>query len=115
MDRFFLNLGVMLWLLFGVQAFALPAPRPRGWTEADFGGVLSVGLEGHRNFQNGKKQFTSLCSGCHQIGSLGGGSASGDDAIETMDDVRALVDALREQSAAPEDEDEAGDELDASA
>ena len=39
------------------------------------------------------------------------GSASGDDTIETMDDVRALVDALREQSAADADE----DGLDASA
>lgn len=44
-----------------------------------------------------------LGAGVGGTGALAYGE-SGQEAVETMDDVRALVDALREQSAAPEDE-----------
>ncbi len=44
------------------------APVFQRWKAEDFGGVLSVGLEGHRSFLKGEKAFVSLgCNGCHQI------------------------------------------------
>lgn len=43
---------------------------------ADFGGVLSIGLEGHRSFKNGVAVFHSAkCAGCHRFGSFGKGDA----------------------------------------
>jgi hypothetical protein len=76
MDRSLLISGLVLALLCEGTSSALAAPPPQRWKEADFGGVLSVGLEGHRNFETGKKHFTKLCTPCHQMGALGGGSAS---------------------------------------
>ncbi len=41
------------------------AGSPR-WTPESFGGVLSVGLEGHRSFEKGRALFRSAgCAGCH--------------------------------------------------
>jgi hypothetical protein len=56
---------------------AAPAAEPplRHWTQADFGGVLSVGLEGHRDYQSGLGHYRSLCGGCHTLGKHGDGSA----------------------------------------
>jgi mono/diheme cytochrome c family protein len=45
------------------------------WTSRDFDGVLSVGLEGHRNFQRGSERFKAACAGCHTLGKFGGGQA----------------------------------------
>jgi mono/diheme cytochrome c family protein len=50
-------------------------PHPRRWTQADFGGVLSVGLEGHRDYKSGLRQYRSLCAACHTLGKHGDGSA----------------------------------------
>lgn len=55
---------------------ATDAEPPRGsWTLADFGGVLSVGLEGHRNYQAGLRRYNGLCARCHTLGKHGGGAA----------------------------------------
>jgi hypothetical protein len=48
-----------------------PSKSPR-WTPADFGGVLSVGLEGHRSFQNGSQLFQSAgCARGHRFENFG--------------------------------------------
>lgn len=40
----------------------------REWTMEDFGGVLSVGLEGYRNFERGQNLYVSQrCSHCHAL------------------------------------------------
>jgi mono/diheme cytochrome c family protein len=48
---------------------------PRRWKAEDFGGVLSVGLEGHRSFGAGRSLFTQTCGACHRLGTHGGGDA----------------------------------------
>lgn len=53
-----------------------PANLPHRWTLEEFGGVLSVGLEGHRSFAKGKALFHSAkCADCHHFASFGKGSA----------------------------------------
>lgn len=63
--------GFALYATAGLAA----EPPPRRWTQADFGGVLSVGLEGHRDYQSGLRQYRALCAGCHTLGKHGDGSA----------------------------------------
>lgn len=75
MGRVFFIFGASLWLFCKSQALGLPPETTKPWTLADFGGVLSVGLEGHRNFDQGRRLFLSQCAKCHQLGSLGGGPA----------------------------------------
>lgn len=44
-----------------------PVREPR-WKLEDFGGVLSVGLEGYRNFEQGERLFTQThCASCHEF------------------------------------------------
>ncbi len=51
-------------------------PTPlHNWLAADFGGVLSVGLEGHRSFESGRRHFQNLCATCHTFVSRGEGPA----------------------------------------
>jgi mono/diheme cytochrome c family protein len=72
-----------LWtgaLLLALAPGWLPAapsetPARKHWRLADFGGVLSVGLEGHRNFQEGLVHYRTLCAGCHALGKYGEGTA----------------------------------------
>ncbi len=75
MGRFFFILGAVVWLQLPAAVVALPSQPAKAWTLADFGGVLSVGLEGHRNFGNGRSLFKGQCASCHQMGALGGGPA----------------------------------------
>ncbi len=42
----------------------------------DFGGVLSVGLEGHRNFASGREAYQTLCSKCHPFKGMPSGNAT---------------------------------------
>ncbi len=65
--------AVLLGICLPRAGFAAPQKR---WTQADFGGVLSVGLEGHRNFLQGRTLFLDYCAKCHKIGVLGGGDAA---------------------------------------
>ena len=60
-----------------LSAFASPAAEPpqRRWTQADFGGVLSVGLEGHRDYPAGLRHYRSRCAACHTLGRHGDGPA----------------------------------------
>jgi mono/diheme cytochrome c family protein len=46
-------------------------PATHRWTLADFGGVLSVGLEGHRNYEAGLRLYRAHCGNCHTIGRHG--------------------------------------------
>jgi hypothetical protein len=62
MGRNWIIFGAMLWLLRAAPAFGLPQETRKAWTAADFGGVLSVGLEGHRDFKNGRRFFSSQCA-----------------------------------------------------
>lgn len=48
---------------------------PRRWKAEDFGGVLSVGLEGHRHFDSGRALYLRACGGCHRLGNHGSGDA----------------------------------------
>ena len=61
----------MLWALASHAA----EPPARRWTQADFGGVLSVGLEGHRDFPAGLRHYRGRCAGCHTLGRHGDGPA----------------------------------------
>lgn len=55
----------------GEAAPQAPPKSPR-WTSSDFGGVLSVGLEGHRSFEKGRSLFySSGCAKCHAFGKYG--------------------------------------------
>jgi mono/diheme cytochrome c family protein len=73
-----LFIGAMLLAGLPHAALAAPTEDPPGrpWTTADFGGVLSVGLEGHRNYQAGLTNFRKLCAHCHALGKHGGGTAT---------------------------------------
>ena len=51
-------------------------PATHRWTLADFGGVLSVGLEGHRNYEAGLRLYRAHCGNCHTMGRHGDGPAS---------------------------------------
>jgi len=66
-------------LLAGASVYGFAAPPAdlpqRLWTQADFGGVLSVGLEGHRDYQGGLRHYRALCAGCHTLGKHGDGPA----------------------------------------
>lgn len=78
--RFSRFVSFALLLLGSDQGNASPPepvpPESHRWTMAEFGGVLSVGLEGHRSFAAGKALFTSAkCANCHRFGSLGKGVA----------------------------------------
>lgn len=76
--RTFLRTGALLLAAALPSPPAAPAeePAPRHWTLADFGGVLSVGLEGHRNYQTGLAYYRNLCAGCHALGNHGDGPAT---------------------------------------
>lgn len=76
MVRHLFFLGATLLFLCGTSLGASEAAEPpKRWTLADFGGVLSVGLEGHRSFASGQQHFRRQCAGCHKLGVLGGGRA----------------------------------------
>jgi mono/diheme cytochrome c family protein len=66
-------------LLAGASLSAVASPAAeqpqRPWTQADFGGVLSVGLEGHRDYAAGLRHYRARCSGCHTLGRHGDGPA----------------------------------------
>lgn len=50
-----------------------PRSFVQAWTVADFDDVLSVGLEGNRNFTNGRNMFgAATCFACHRFGQEGG-------------------------------------------
>ena len=50
------------------ESEAVVAPVFQRWKEEDFGGVLSVGLEGHRSFSKGEEAFVLLgCKQCHRF------------------------------------------------
>jgi putative heme-binding domain-containing protein len=43
-------------------------PFVQAWNVADFDDVISVGLEGNRDFRNGSRLFSAVsCSACHQF------------------------------------------------
>ena len=72
-----LLVGMLLLSEAMPASVAAPAQESRSgrWTLADFGGVLSVGLEGHRNYRSGLEHYRSLCANCHTLGKHGDGTA----------------------------------------
>jgi mono/diheme cytochrome c family protein len=72
-----LLVGVILLAEATPASVAAPAEESRSgrWTLADFGGVLSVGLEGHRTYRNGLEHYRTLCANCHALGKHGDGTA----------------------------------------
>ncbi len=52
---------------------AEPREFVQGWTLADFDDVINVGLEGNRDFINGRKMFgAASCFACHRFNQEGG-------------------------------------------
>lgn len=52
---------------------AEPRDFVKAWTVADFDDVLAVGLEGGRDFENGRKMFgAATCFACHRFNGDGG-------------------------------------------
>lgn len=52
---------------------AKPRDYVKNWTVADFADVINVGLEGNRNFANGRNIFgTAGCFACHRFNQEGG-------------------------------------------
>lgn len=63
-------------LLLGFCAFVSAAPviRPvvKHWTVEDFDAVIFVGLEGYRDFENGRRRFSeATCVKCHRFAGEG--------------------------------------------
>ena len=65
----------LAFFLGGTLLIAAPDTTVHRWTIRDFDGVLSVGLEGHRNFDRGCDHFKAACASCHTLGMFGGGQA----------------------------------------
>ena len=52
---------------------AEPRSFVKNWTVSDFDGVINVGLEGNRDFTNGRKMFgAATCFACHRFNQEGG-------------------------------------------
>jgi putative heme-binding domain-containing protein len=52
---------------------AEPRAFVQAWNVADFDDVISVGLEGYRSYQNGRRMFgAASCFACHQFNQEGG-------------------------------------------
>jgi len=50
-----------------------PMQFQKNWTMADLEGLLGVGLEGNRSFENGRNMFgAATCFACHRFGNEGG-------------------------------------------
>jgi putative heme-binding domain-containing protein len=50
-----------------------PMQFQKNWTMADLDGLLGVGLEGNRSFENGRNMFgAATCFACHRFGNEGG-------------------------------------------
>jgi putative heme-binding domain-containing protein len=50
-----------------------PRPFVQNWTVADFDDVIHVGLEGNRDYTNGRKMFgAATCFACHRFNQEGG-------------------------------------------
>lgn len=70
----------------------LAADPPRSWTVEDFDAVIAVGLEGYRDFENGRRGFTrGTCVKCHRL--AGEGPENGVDLNRSGDlhDPRSLL------------------------
>ena len=69
--------SVLLAVLFAAfAAIAVGSEEGRRWTVADFEPLLAVGLEGYRDFANGRRRFNSAaCADCHRFSGSGKGGA----------------------------------------
>lgn len=71
-----------LLLGLSVSASAEPANRPvvKRWTVEDFDAVIFVGLEGYRDFENGRRRFSeATCVKCHRFAGQGPEAAAAPD------------------------------------
>jgi putative heme-binding domain-containing protein len=70
-------------------------PFVQAWNVADFDDVISVGLEGHRDYANGRRMFTAAsCSTCHQIHGEGGASGPDLTGVREKFSPRDLLEAI---------------------
>jgi putative heme-binding domain-containing protein len=57
----------------GPQFSATPRDFVKPWVTSDFNDVIHVGLEGNRNFENGRRMFGAAnCYACHRFNDEGG-------------------------------------------
>jgi putative heme-binding domain-containing protein len=64
----------LLIFLVGKTAAIASDTRPlvKHWVVEDFDAVIFVGLEGYRDFENGRNRFSdATCASCHRIGERG--------------------------------------------
>jgi len=90
--------GVRLVAIVAAVAFFLPVPEAGGseavkiWSVEDFDGVIAVGLEGYRDFENGRRGFArGTCVKCHRL--AGDGPEAGVDLARSGEryDPRSLL------------------------
>jgi mono/diheme cytochrome c family protein len=88
------SLAVFFAVLLGALAL-LEAEEGRSWTLEHFDPLLAVGLEGYRDFENGRRSFrAAACGECHRLGGSGkeGGHELG--GVKDRLDPRALLGAI---------------------
>jgi putative heme-binding domain-containing protein len=83
-----------------VPTFTLkPMTFVKAWTMADLEGLLGAGLEGNRDFENGKNMFgAATCFACHRFGAQGGAVGPDLTSVRGKFSPRDLLESLLEPS-----------------
>jgi putative heme-binding domain-containing protein len=84
----------------GALPFALkPMSFVKAWTMADLEGLLGVGLEGNRDFENGRNMFgAATCFACHRFGGEGGAVGPDLSSVAGKFSPRDLLESILEPS-----------------
>lgn len=63
---------LLLSVSLGAAGWLTASEPPKSWTVEDFDAVISVGLEGYRDYDNGRRGFTrGTCVKCHRFAGEG--------------------------------------------
>lgn len=83
-----------------VAADSAPQMPVKRWKVEDFDPLLFVGLEGYRDFENGRRVFSGAsCAACHRFAGVGTAKASDlEKAVERMGP-RELLEAILSEAA----------------
>ena len=83
-----------------VPTFTLkPMTFVKAWTMADLEGLLGAGLEGNRDFENGKNMFgAATCFACHRFGAQGGAVGPDLTSVRGKFSPRDLLESILEPS-----------------
>jgi putative heme-binding domain-containing protein len=83
-----------------VPSFTLkPMTFVKAWTMADLEGLLGAGLEGNRDFENGKNMFgAATCFACHRFGAQGGAVGPDLTSVRGKFSPRDLLESILEPS-----------------